>query len=186
MPPTSPAQDLPQAHLHAWALEALGSSSALLQLYTQLGDARQRRRAICIFDASTAWLAQFPARTQRLPPGPPIQQDDHGAELDAWRSALGASTGVLVFLTLAQDAEKPVFGLRGRITDFTRASQAALQGLQCAFPEDLAESGTTQAITSVLDVCRQVFARDFPDESEVVDSLLAPVRKSLESWLQTR
>jgi hypothetical protein len=181
--PTPPAQDLPQAHLHAWALEALGSSSALLQLYTQLGDARQRRRAICIFDAATAWLAQFPAKLQRLPPRPPIHQDDHRAELGAWRSALGASTGILLFLTLAQDATKPVPGLRGRITSFTHASKAALQGLQCAFPEDLAESGTTQAIASVLDVCRQVFARDFPDEADLVDSLLAPVRKSLESWL---
>ena len=123
-------QDPLQARLHAWALQAEDAGSGLLHLYAKLGDGQQRHRAIRVLDIVRAWLAQYPSKPQRLPPGPPVQPDDHAAELDRWGAALEATTGILVFLTLAHDAEKPTSGLRGPITQFTRASQVALQGLR--------------------------------------------------------
>jgi len=180
-----PNQDLLQTHLHAWALEAVASGASLLQLYTQLGDARQRLRAIQVLDAAKAWLAQYPSKVQSLPPSPAIHSGDADAELLAWRSALGASTGILLFLTLAQGPTKPVFGLRGQITRFTRASKDAMQGLQCAFPDDQALAGAQEAIAIVLDVCRQAFTQCFPEEaaSGVMDTLLDSFHSALNSYL---
>ena len=132
-------QDPLQARLHAWALQAVDAASGLLQLYTKLGDGRQRHRSIRVLDIVRAWLAQYPGKPQRLPPSPPLQPEDSAAELDRWLTTLEATTGILVFLTLAQDGANPTLGLRGQINQFTGASQAALQGLQCAFPEDVAQ-----------------------------------------------
>ena len=124
------AKDPLQTRLHAWALQAVDAAFSLLQLYVKLGDGQQRHRAIGVLDIVRAWLAQYPSKPQRLPPGPPLQPDDRAGELDRWRRTLEATTGILVFLTLAHDAEKPTSGLRGPITQFTRASQVALQGLR--------------------------------------------------------
>ena len=91
----------------------------------------------------------------------------------------------MVFLSLAQDAEKPTSGLQGQVTQFTRASQAALQGLQCAFPEDVAQVSTHQAIGHVLEACRAALTQCFPDEfsTEVMDSLMDSISKALQSYL---
>ena len=178
-------QDPLQAQLHAWALQAVDAASRLLQLYTKLADGRQRHRAIRVLDIVRAWLAQYPGRLQRLPPSPPIDPEGHAAELDGWRTVLEGTTGILVFLSLAQDGTNPPLGLRGQTTQFTRASQAALQGLQCAFPEEIAQVGTQQAINSVLDVCHQALRRSFPDEAstEVMEVLLDSIGKALQSYL---
>jgi hypothetical protein len=178
-------QDPLQARLHAWALQAVDAASALLQLYTKLGDGRQRHRSIRVLDIVRAWLAQYPGKPQHLPPGPPVQPDDQAAELDRWRTTLEAITGILVFLTLAQGGEKPTTGLRGQTSQFTRASQAALQGLQCAFPEDVAQVNTQQAIGHVLDVCRAALTQCFPDEpsTEVIDAIMHAIGEALQSYL---
>jgi hypothetical protein len=178
-------QDLLQARLHAWALQAVDAASGLLQLYTKLGDGRQRHRAIRVLDIMRAWLAQYPGKPQRLPPGPPLQPEDTAAELDRWRTSLEATIGILVFLTLANDAEKPTYGLRGQITQFNRASEAALQGLQCAFPEDVARVNTQHAIGDVLDVCRAALTQCFPDEpsTEVIDAIMESIEQALQCYL---
>ncbi len=178
-------QDPLQARLHAWALQAVDAASALLQLYTKLGDGQQRHRSIRVLDIVRAWLAQYPGRPQRLAPGPPLQPEDTAAELDQWRTTLEATTGILVFLTLAQDGANSMFGLRGQTTQFTRASQAALHGLRCAFPEDVAQAGTQQAIIQVLDVCRTALIQCFPTESsaEVMDALVDSIGEALQSYL---
>ncbi|MDR3671453.1 MAG: hypothetical protein P4L36_11440 [Holophaga sp.] len=67
--------------------------------------------------------------------------------------ALETTTGILVFLTLARDAQKPMSGLRGPINQFSRATQAALQGLRCAFPEDVAQVGAQRVVDHVLEAC---------------------------------
>ena len=181
----SSTQDPLQARLHAWALQAEGAASGLLQLYAKLGDGQQRHRAIRVLDIVRAWLAQYPGKPQRLHPGPPLQPDDHAAELDRWGTTLEATIGILVFLSLAQDAKTPTSGLQGQITQFTRASQAALQGLQCAFSEDVAQVGTQQAIAQVLDACRAALTHCFPDEAsiEVVDVILGAIERALQSYL---
>ena len=178
-------QDPLQARLHAWALQAEDSASGLLQLYAKLGDGQQRHRAIRVLDIVRAWLAQYPSKPQRQPPGPPLHPDNHLAELDRWGTVLEATTGILVFLTLAQDAEKAKTGLRGQTTQFTRATQAALQGLRCAFPEDVAEVGTQQAIAHVLDARRAALTQCFPDQTstEVVDAILDSIDRALQSYL---
>lgn len=178
-------QDPLQARLHAWALQAVDAASGLLQLYTKLGDGRQRHRAIRVLDVVRAWLGQYPAKPQRLPPGPPLQPEDTAAELDRWRTALEATIGILVFLTLANDAETPTSGLRGQITRFNRASESALQGLRCAFPEDTALVSTQQAIGQVLEVCRQALTRCYPAESstEVIEAILGAIEQALQSYL---
>jgi len=180
-----PVQDPLQARLHAWALQAEEAASGLLHLYAKLGDGQQRHRAIRVLDIVRAWLAQYPGKPQHLRPGPPLQPDDHAAELGRWATILEATTGILVFLTLASDAGKPTTGLRGQTTQFTRASQAALQGLHCAFPEEVAEVGTQQAIVHVLDACRAALTQCFPAESstEVVDAILDSIEQSLQSYL---
>jgi hypothetical protein len=182
MPPT---QDPLQARLHAWALQAEAAASGLLQLYTKLGDGQQRHRAIRVLDIVRAWLAQYPGKPQRLPPGPALQPEDAAAELDRWCITLEATTGILVFLTLAQDGAEPTFGLKGQITQFTRASQATIQGLACAFPEDVAQVSTQQAIAQVLVVCRQALTQCFPTEfsTEVMDTLMDAIDLSLQSYL---
>ena len=182
-----PDQDPLQARLHGWALQAEEAASGLLHLYAKLGDGQQRHRAIRVLDIVRAWLAQYPSKPQRLPPGPPVQVDDHAAELDRWGTVLEATTGILVFLTLASDAEKPTNGLRGQITQFTRATQAALQGLRCAFPEDVAEVGTQQAIAHVLDACRSALTQCFPGETstDVVDVVLRSIHRALQSYLNS-
>ena len=178
-------QDPLQARLHAWALQAEDAASGLLYLYAKLGDGQQRHRSIRVLDIVRAWLAQYPGKPQHLPQGPPLQPEDAAAELDRWRTTLETTTGILVFLTLAQDSAKPPFGLRGQVTQFTRASQAALQGLLCAFPEDIAQVGIQQAVSQVLDVCRQALTQCFPDEfsTEVMDSLMESISKALQSHL---
>ena len=95
------------------------------------------------------------------------------------------TTGILVFLTLARDAEKTMSGLRGQITQFNRASQAALQGLGCAFPEDIALEGTQEAIGHVLDACRAALTECFPEEAsaEVLDVILDSIDQSLRASL---
>jgi len=136
-----------------------------------------------VLDIVRAWLAQYPGKPQRLPPGPPIQPEDHVSELEGWRIALEGSTGILVFLRLAQDGANPPVGLGGQTTQFIQASQAALQGLQCAFPEEIAQAGTQQAINSVLGVCLQTLTQSFPDESSAVamDLILDSIGKALQS-----
>ena len=178
-------QDPLQARLHTWALQAEDGASALVHLYAKLGDGQQRHRAIRVLDIVRAWLAQYPSKPQRLPAGPPLQPDDDAAELDRWGMVLEATTGILVFLTLAQDAEKAKTGLRGQTSQFTRATRAALQGLRCAFPEDVAEVGTQQAIVHVLDACRAALAQCFPDETstEVVDVVLDSIDRALQSYM---
>jgi len=180
-----PVQDPLQARLHAWALQAEEAASGLLHLYAKLGDGQQRHRAIRVLDIVRAWLAQYPGKPQHLQPGPPLQPDDHAAELDRWGTVLEATAGILVFLTLAQDAEKAKTGLRGQTSQFTRATQAALQGLRCAFPEDVAEVGTQQAIGHVLDACRAALTQCFQDETstEVVDVVLGSIDRALQSYL---
>jgi hypothetical protein len=181
-----PAVEAPlQARLHAWALQAEDTASGLLHLYAKLGDGQQRHRAIRVLDIVRAWLAQYPRKPQRLPPGPPLQPDDHAAELNRWGTVLESTTGILIFLSLAQDGTKPMSGLRGQITQFTRASQAALHGLRCAFPEDVAEAGTQDAISHVLDVCRAALTQCFQEETstEVVDAILASINRALQSYL---
>jgi hypothetical protein len=179
------AQDPLHARLHAWALQAVDAASGLLQLYSKLGDGQQRHRAIRVLDIVRAWLAQYPGKAQRLPPGPPLQPDDHAAELDRWGTVLEVTTGILVFLSLAQDSGKPAPGSRGQTTQFNRASQAALQGLRCAFPEDVAVEGTQQAIAHVLDVCRAALIQCFPDETlaGAVDVILGSIEQALQSYL---
>ena len=178
-------QDPLQARLHAWALQAEDAGSGLLHLYAKLGDGQQRHRAIRVLDIVRGWLAQYPAMPQHLPPGPPLQSDDHAAELARWATVLEATTGILVFLTLAQEGGKPAPGLRGQVTQFTRATQAALQGLRCAFPEEVAEVGTQQAISHVLDACRAALTQCFPDETstEVVDVVLDSIDRALRSYM---
>ena len=180
----SSTQDPLQARLHAWALQAVDAASALLQLYTKLSDGPQRHRAIRVLDVVRAWLAQYPAKPQRLPPGPPVQPEDTAAELDRWRTTLEATIGILVFLTLANDAEKPTSGLRGQITQFNRASEAALQGLRCAFPEDTALVSTQQAIGQVLDICRAALTLCFPDEpsTDVIDAIMESIEQALQCY----
>jgi len=177
-------QDQIQARLHAWALQAEDASSALLQFYTKLGDGQQRHRAIRVLDIARGWLAQYPSKPQRLPPGPPLQPDDAATELDRWRTALEGTIGILVFLSLAHDGGKPPLGLRGQVTQFTRASQAALQGLACAFPEDVAQVGTQQSIARVLEVCRQALTQSLSAEfsTEVLDSLMDSIELGLQSY----
>jgi hypothetical protein len=138
-----------------------------------------------VLDIVRAWLAQYPGKPQLLPPGPPLQPDDHQAELDRWGTVLEATTGILVFLTLATDAGRATTGLRGQTTQFTRASQAAFQGLHCAFPEEVAEVGTQQAIGHVLDACRAALTQCFPDETstEVVDAILDSIEQALQSYM---
>ena len=179
------AQDPLQARLHAWALQAVDAASALLQLYTKLGDGPQGHRSIRVLEIVKAWLAQYPGKPQRPTPGPPLQPEDTTAELDRWRTCLEGTTGILVFLTLAQDGTNPTHGLRGQITQFTRASQVALQGLQCAFPDDVARISTQQAIAQVLDVCRQALTQCFPEESsiEVMDTLMQAISEALQAYL---
>ena len=178
-------QDLLQARLHTWALQAVDAASGLLQLYTKLGDGRQRHQAIRVLDIVRAWLAQYPSMPQRPPPAPPLQPEDAAAELERWRTTLECTTGILVFLTLAQDGTNPTRGLRGQVTQFTRASQAALQGLQCAFPEDIAQVGTRQAIDQVLEVCRLALTQSFSIEfsTEVMDVLMDAIGKALQFYL---
>jgi len=178
-------QDPLQARLHAWALQAEDAASGLLQLYAKLGDGQQRHRAIRILDIVRAWLAQYPGKPQRMPPGPPLQPEDTAAELKCWRTTLESTTGILVFLTLAQDGANPQLGLRGQVTQFTRASQAALQGLQCAFPEDVARVSTQQAIAQVLEVCRQALTQCFSDEFsiEVMYALMQAIGEALQAYL---
>ena len=98
-----------------------------------------------------------------------------------------ATTGILVFLRLAQDSKKPTPGLQGQASQFTRASQAALQGIRCAFPEDVAEVGTQQAIAHVLDACRAALTQCFPGETstEVVDAILDSIDRALQLYLIT-
>ena len=98
---------------------------------------------------------------------------------------LEATTGILVFLTLAQDGGKSAPGLRGQANQFNRAARAALQGLRCAFPEDVAEAGTHQAIAHVLDACRTALTQCFPGETstEVVDVVLGSIDRALQSYL---
>jgi len=150
-----------------------------------LADGRQRYRAIRVLDVIRAWLAQYPDKPQRLPPGPPIDPEDHAAELEGWRTVLEATTGILVFLSLAQEGTNSPFGQRGQTTQFTRASQAALQGLQCAFPEDISEVGSQQAIYNVLDICLQTLTQSFPNEAstEVMEVILHAIGKALQSYL---
>ncbi len=138
-----------------------------------------------MLDIVRAWLAQYPGKPQRLPPGPPLQPDDHAAELDRWGTTLEATIGILVFLTLANDAEKPTSGMRGQITQFNRASEAALQGLRCAFPEDTALVSTQQAIAHVLDACRAALTQCFPEElsTEVMDALMQAIGEALQAYL---
>jgi hypothetical protein len=178
-------QDPLQARLHAWALQAVDAASSLLLLYTKLGDGQQRQRAIRVLDVVRAWLAQYPGNPQRLPPGPPLQPEDTAAELDRWRTTLEATTGILVFLNLARDGTNSMLGLRGQVTQFTRASQAAMQGLRCAFPEDVAQVGTQQAIAQVLEVCQQALTLCLPAESstEVMEAIMHAIGKSLQSYL---
>jgi hypothetical protein len=178
-------QDPLQVRLHAWALQAEGAGADLLHLYGKLGDGQQRHRAIRVLDIVRAWLAQYPGKPQRLPPGPPLQPDDHAAELDRWGTALEATAGILVFLTLAQDAEKAKTGLRGQANQFNRAAKAALQGLRCAFPEDVAEVGTQQAIVHVLDACRAALTQCFPVETptEVADATLGSIEQALQLYM---
>lgn len=180
-----PVQDPLQARLHTWALQAEGAGADLLHLYAKLGDGQQRHRAIRVLDIVRSWLAQYSGKPQRLPPGPPLQPDDDAAELDRWGTVLEATTGILVFLSLALDAEKPTTGLRGQVTQFTRATQAALQGLRCAFPEDVSEAGTQQAIVHVLDACRAALTQCFPVETstEVVDVILDSIDKAMQSYI---
>jgi hypothetical protein len=75
--------------------------------------------------------------------------------------------------------------MRGQITQFNRASEAALQGLRCAFPEDTALVSTQQAIGQVLDVCRQALTQSFPSESstEVIEAILEAIERALQSYL---
>lgn len=178
-------QDPLQTRLHAWALQAEGAASGLLHLYAKLGDGQQRHRAVRVLDIVRAWLAQYPSKPQRLPSGPPLQPDDHGAELERWQTILEATIGILVFLTLAHDAEKPTSGMRGQVTQFNRASQAALQGLRCAFPENVALVGTQDAIAHILDVCCAALTQCYPDETltEVVDAIMASIEQALQSYL---
>ena len=63
--------------------------------------------------------------------------------------------------------------------------RAALQGLRCAFPEDVADAGTKQAIAHVLDACRAALAQCFPDETstEVVDVILDSIDRALKSYM---
>ena len=138
-----------------------------------------------MLDIVRAWLAQYPGKPPRLPPGPPLQPDDHAAELGRWGTTLEATIGILVFLSLTQDAEKPTSGLQGQVTQFTRASQAALRGLKCAFPEDVAQVGTQQAIAQVLDACRAALTHCFPDEAsiEVGDVILGAIERALQSYV---
>jgi hypothetical protein len=166
-------------------VQAEGAGVDLLHLYAKLGDGQQRHRAIRVLDTIRAWLAQYPSKPQRMPPGPPVEPDDHAAELERWQRTLEATAGILVFLTLAQNAERPTTGLSGQITKFTRATQAALQGLRCAFPEDVAQVGTQQAIARVLDVCRAALAQCFPGETstEVVDVILDSIDRALQSYI---
>ena len=91
----------------------------------------------------------------------------------------------MAFLTLAQDAEKAKTGLRRQTSQFTRATRAALQGLRCAFPEDVAEVGTQQAIVHVLDACRAALTQCFPVETstEVVDVILDSIDKAMQSYI---
>ena len=180
-------QDPLQARLHTWALQAEDAASALVQLYAKLGDGQQRHRAIRVLDIIRGWLAQYPARPQHLPPGPSIQPDDHAAELDRWSTVLEATTGILIFLTLAQDRGKSAPGLRGQANQFNRAAKAALQGLRCAFPEDVAEVGTQQAIVHVLDACRAALTQCFPDatSTDVVDVVLRSIHRALQSYLNS-
>jgi len=113
-----------------------------------------------------------------------VQPEDTAAELDRWRTTLEATIGILVFLTLANDAEKPTSGLRGQITQFNRASEAALQGLRCAFPEDTALVSTQQAIGQVLDVCRAALTQCFPDEpsTDVIDAIMESIEQALQCY----
>ena len=105
--PMPSTQDPLQARLHAWALQAVDAASVLLQLYTKLGDGPQRHRSIRVLDIVRAWLAQYPGKPQHLPQGPPLQPEDAAAELDRWRTTLEATTGILVFLTLARTVRSP-------------------------------------------------------------------------------
>jgi hypothetical protein len=75
--------------------------------------------------------------------------------------------------------------MQGQVTQFNRASQAALRGLRCAFPEDVALVGTQQAITHVLDACRTALTQCYPDETstKVVDAILASIEQALQSYL---
>ena len=179
-----PYQDPLQARLHTWALQAEDAASGLLHLYAKLGDGQQRHRSVRVLDIVRARLAQYPAMPQHLPPGPPLQPDDDAAELDRWATVLEATTGILVFLTLAQDGGKPAPGLRGQTNQFARATRAALQGLRCAFPEDVAEVGTQQAIGHVLNACRTAVAQCFPDETstDVVDVILGSIDKAMQAY----
>lgn len=175
-----PPKDPLLARLQTWTMLAATSASSLVHLYTRLGDDQQRQRGIQISDAARTRL-----RGRPRPKAPALHRDDPSAELDAWRTALEASTGVLVFLTLAMDASKPVDGLRGQLTHFTRASKLALEGLRCAFPDGLALQGTKEAIDQVIEACHLVLSEGFGDEfaPEVIDSLLESIRAALESYV---
>jgi len=95
------------------------------------------------------------------------------------------TTGILVFLSLAHDGGKFPLGLRGQVTQFTHASQAALHGFQCAFPDDVAKVGTQQAIGHILDACRAALTQCFPNEpsTEVMDALMHAIGEALQSHL---
>jgi hypothetical protein len=184
MPMRTPSDPL-HDRLLAWTWQTKEAASRLLGLYTQLGDTRQRLRTLRILDAATARLAQCALSRDPNPVAAPIQPEDTDAELRAWQSALEASTEILVFLTLALDTEGPTFGLRGQLSHFTRASQAALQGLHCAFPQGLALECTQQSILQVLEACRSAFKEAFPEDinSEGIESLLGSIHEGLQSHL---
>lgn len=168
-----------------WTHQAFGAGLRLMKLYAQLGDDKQRQRAVQTFDAARERIEQSKYTSANNQDYLEIDPANSESELAAWREAIEATTGILILLTLARDSGKSFTGLRGQISKFAKASHEALEGLKCALPEDFAKEGTKQAMEKVMEDCRIAFDESFSEDlgEKVLNDILISIREALRNHL---
>jgi len=175
--------DLLKLCLNAWARQAQGAATGLLQLYTRLGNSSQRQRANCILDSSRNWLARNPLKLPKAPPAPPLPAEPPPTALEVWRDALEATTGILISLRLSQDVDQPTYGIQHQITAYVQASNAAVLGLKGACPDPQALEGAPALIDRVLEACGATLEEAYAGATPAVPlgTMLEVIGKALQA-----